>query len=130
MAAVGSRSALLALLCAACTSIAADQRTFEGTEWRVTAINAVPTPVYRISFAGGWVTGVICNRFEAPYQVTRDVLQLNGFSNTERGCSNPEAQFEEWAFAILRKPTRMNWRSERRLILGNRLGSIDLELVR
>jgi hypothetical protein len=44
MAAAVFRIAALALACAACTSIAVDARTFEGTRWRVTAIDAKPTP--------------------------------------------------------------------------------------
>ena len=74
--------------------------------------------------------GNICNGFEAPYRVARDVLQLNGFMSTERGCSNPEAQFEESAFAIVRQPMRLRWNSARRLTLGNRAGSIELKLER
>ena len=135
MAAAGSRLAGFALLCTACTSIHADKRTFEGTRWQVTAINGRPTSpdagwTYQMWFSGGYIRGNICNRFEAPYSVARDVMELHGFMSTERGCSNPEAQFEDWAFAVLHKPMRLNWRSGHRLILANRTGSIDLELVR
>lgn len=134
MVAAGFRSGALAFAVVGCTSIAADQHTFEDTRWRITAINAVATPshnwVYWVRFSGGYMRGNICNRFEAPYTVARDILQLNGFTSTERGCSNPESGFEESAFTILHKPMRINWRSGRRLILGNRWGSIELELER
>jgi heat shock protein HslJ len=135
MAAAGFRNAALALLCAGCTSINATQTTFEGTRWRVTAINGVRTPPhsiwsYPVWFSGGYVRGIICNRFEAPYSTALDILELHGFMSTERGCSNPEADFEDSAFAILHQPMRMNWYSERRLTLGNRRGSIQLELER
>ena len=133
MVVAGFRAASLALLCAGCTSINATQATFEGTRWRITAINAVPTPshnwVYWVQFNGGYIRGNICNRFEAPFVVDRDVIQLNGFMSTERGCSNPEAAFEDSAFAIVRQPMRINWRSGHRLTLGNRVGSIELELA-
>lgn len=133
MAAAGFRAAALPLLCIACTSINATQASFEGTRWHVTSINNVPTPPYRvwpyrIWFSGGFMRGNICNRFEAPYRVTRDSIRLNGFMSTERGCSNPEASFEEQAFAILHQPMRMRWHSERRLTLDNRAGKIELQL--
>ena len=58
MAAAGFRATLLAFLCAGCTSIAADARTFEGTRWHVTAVNGRATPVagdYRIEFKDGGI---------------------------------------------------------------------------
>lgn len=126
MAAAGFRAALLALICAGCTSIHADRRTFEGTNWQVTAINGVRTPPYRIWFGGGYMRGDICNRFEGPFKVARDVLQLTGFMATERGCPGPPMRFEESAFAILHRPMRMRWGSGRRLTLSNGAGAIAL----
>ena len=123
---MGFRTAFLALLCAGCTSIHATQSTFEGTRWHVTSINAAPTPPYRFWFSGGYMRGDICNRFEAPYRVARDVLQLTGFMSTERGCSNPEAQFEESAFAIVRQPMRIRWSGGDRLSLSNTAGRVEL----
>jgi hypothetical protein len=65
MAVADFRSALLALACAACTSIAADARTFEGTRWHVTAINGHATPAasnYHIDFQRGRIGGQFgCN---------------------------------------------------------------------
>ena len=124
------KAALPALLCAACTGIAADSRTFEGTRWHIAAINAVPTPPYPVEFSNGRMSGVICNRFEGPYRVGRDGLQLGGFMSTERGCSNPTMPHEESAFAVLHRPMRLHWRSGHRLTLSNSAGSVDLELVR
>ncbi|HEX6742336.1 MAG TPA: META domain-containing protein [Sphingomicrobium sp.] len=135
MAAAGFRGASLAFLCAACASINARQATFEGSRWRITAINGRPTPPYAVWpypvwFSGSYIRGNICNRFEAPYSVAGDVIELHGFTSTERGCSNPETQFEDSAFAILHRPMRINWRSGHHLSLANRAGSIELELVR
>jgi heat shock protein HslJ len=134
MGAVGFRAPALALLCAACTSIHADQRTFEGTTWRVTAINSVQTPPYRVWpyrvwFSGGYMRGVICNNFQAPYTVAGGFIQLGGMENTERGCDGPTMQLEESAFAIFhRRPMRISWASSRNVTLSNGAGSLDLEL--
>jgi len=130
MVVAGVKAALLALLCAGCASINATQATFEGTRWHVTAINAAPTPTFPVWFSGGYMRGNICNRFEAPYSIACEALELHGFMSTERGCSNPEAAFEQSAFAILHQPMRMHWRSGHHLTLRNATGSIELELER
>jgi heat shock protein HslJ len=136
MDAAACRLAVAALFCAGCTSIHADQRTFEGTSWHMTAINGVRTPPYRVWpyrlwFGGGTMRGVICNNFQAPYIVGDGLIQLSGMQNTERGCDGATMQFEESAFAILRRrPMRMSWVSSRKLTLSNGAGSIDLEVQR
>ena len=124
----GFRFAALALLCASCTSINATKATFEGTSWRIAAINGAPTPPYAVRFRAGFISGVICNRFQAPYTVGSGFMQLGGMENTERGCFDLTGRFEEAAFAILhRRPMRMTWHSARRLSLSNSAGSIELE---
>ena len=55
------------MLVAGCTSIAADARTFDGTEWQVVAIDGQATPRaenYRVRFANGQFGGRFgCNSF-------------------------------------------------------------------
>jgi len=129
MDAAGSRVAGLALLCAGCTSIHATQASFEGTEWRIVAVNGVPAPSYSsVGFRHGFISGMICNNFRGPYSVSGELLRLGGLENTERGCDGPIMQIEESAFATLhRRPLRMTWHSARRLTLSNAVGSIDLQ---
>lgn len=128
MGVAGSRIAALALLFTGCTSIHATEATFEGSEWRIAAVNGVPGPAYSVRFRHGFMSGVICNRFQGPYSVGGGFLHLGGLENTERGCAAPTMQFEESALAILRRrPMRMNWHSGRRLRLSNSAGSITLE---
>ena len=129
MGAAGFRAASLALLCSGCTSIHATQATFEGTEWRIVAVNGAPAPSYSsVGFNHGFISGLICNNFRGPYSVGGGLLHLGGLENTERGCDGPIMQIEESAFAILhRRPIRMSWYSGRRLRLSNAAGSIDLQ---
>lgn len=77
MAAAGSRLLALLPLLAGCTSIAADQRTFESTRWRVTAINGQATPpvdAYSMIFHanGGLAARFGCNLIGGTYRVTDD----------------------------------------------------------
>ena len=131
MAAAGFRAALIALACAACTSIAADARTFENTSWRVTTINGRATPPggdYRIEFKDGRIGGRFgCNHFGGPYAVQRDTLIAREIASTLMGCPEPAASFETQGFAVLHQPMRMNWSSGRALTLSNPAGSIALE---
>lgn len=133
MGAAGFRAPALALVCAACTSIAADARTFEGTDWHVTAINTRPTPAagnYRIGFRNGRIGGQFgCNHFGGEYRVSPDVLTTSAMMMTEMGCTDPAATFESWGISVLQQPMRMSWASSRRLTLSNGAGSIDLELL-
>ena len=138
MAAAGIRSAssaILALLCAACTSIHADQRTFEGTRWRVVAVNSRPTPAaagdYRIEFRDGRIAGRFgCNGFGGPYSVRGDTLVATDVASTLMGCREPSATFESAGFAILRRPMQLNWSSGDRLTLANAAGQIELQSER
>lgn len=145
MAAAGFKPIALALACAACTSINADQRTFTGTDWRVSAINARPTPGgpdYHMQFgARDWRGGFGCNGMTGEYRAGGDHLAIGRSEGarffvgrimaTERDCSaRPDGHFEAEAVAILLQPMRMRWSSERRLMLSNAAGSIELDLER
>jgi heat shock protein HslJ len=131
MAAAGFRLALLGMLCAGCTSIAADARTFEGTRWHVSAINGRATPAagdYRIEFQDGGIGGRFgCNHFGGRYAVAGPALTASAIRSTKMACSDPAARFEGEGFQILNQPMRMNWTSGRRLTLSNASGSIELE---
>ncbi|HEX8841151.1 MAG TPA: META domain-containing protein [Sphingomicrobium sp.] len=133
MGAAGFRTAALALLCAGCTSIAADARTFEDTRWRVTAINRHVTPAavnYAIGFKDGRIGGQFgCNHFGGEYRVAREILTTSAMMMTEMACPDPAMTFESWGTAVLQQPMRMTWSSSRRLTLSNDAGSIDLELL-
>ena len=131
MAAAGSRAALAALLCAGCTSIAADARTFEGTRWHVTAIDGRATPPtgdYRIEFKGGNIGGRFgCNHFGGRYAIRAQTFVVREMRSTMMACSDPAASFEGAGFAILNQPMRIAWPNGRRLTLSNSAGSIALE---
>lgn len=133
MAAAGFRAALIALAGAACTSIAADARTFEGTRWHVTAVNGRATPAtgdYRIEFKAGGIGGRFgCNAFGGRYSVVNDRLVARDVASTLMGCPEPVASFETQAFATLNQPMQMIWSSGRQLTLSNDAGSIALEQV-
>jgi heat shock protein HslJ len=132
VAAAGFKLAFAALACAACTSIAADARTFEGTEWRVTAINGSPTPQtdnYRVNFRNGQFGGRFgCNSFGGAYQLrSSSILSVGPVAVTEMACEGPGMAFENSGFAVLRDPLQINWTSARHLTLSNANGSIQLE---
>ncbi len=134
MAAAGSRFALLAaLLCASCTSIAADARSFEGTRWHVTAIDGRPTPTsgdYRVEFKSGGIGGRFgCNHFGGRFSVKGETLIAREIRSTLMACSDPAASFEGAGFAVINQPMRINWSSGRHLTLSNAAGSIELELI-
>jgi heat shock protein HslJ len=132
-AVAGFRLALLALLVAACTSIAVDARTFDGTRWRVAAIDGRFTPAlgdYRVEFKDGGIGGRFgCNGFGGRYAVAGDLLTASEIRSTMMACSDPAASFESAGFAVLKQPMRINWSSGRRLALSNSAGSIELERV-
>lgn len=131
MAAAGFRGIVLALLCAGCTSIAADARTFEGTRWHVTAINGRTTPVtgrYEVGFRNRQIGGQFgCNHFGGDYRVTRDVMTTSAIRMTMMACMEPAASFESWGGSVLGQPMRMTWTSGEHLTLSNSAGSIALE---
>jgi heat shock protein HslJ len=130
MAAAGFKAAFAAALLTGCVSVNATNATFEGTTWSVVSINGARTPPYLIRFSRSRISGVICNRFGGIYSASHGVMQLGGIKNTERGCSGPIMQFEESAFAVLRRAMRLHWESGRRLTLSNSAGSIELMLAR
>ncbi len=133
MVAAGFRACALALFCAACTSIAADARTFEGTRWHVTAIDDRFTPAlgdYRIEFRNGGIGGRFgCNHFAGRFAVKNDTLIPSEIRSTLMACSDPAASFEIAGFAVVNQPMRVHWSSDRRLSLRNSAGSITLELI-
>ena len=137
MGAAGFRAAALALMCAGCTSIAVDQRSFEGTRWRVTAINGQPTSARGVFFfefeRGSYSARMGCNQARGRYRVEGDALVAFGTMTTEMACDAVPAEpiplmtFEEWGFRVLRAPMRMQWKGETGLTLSNANGSIVLE---
>jgi heat shock protein HslJ len=131
MAAAGFRTALFALALGGCTSIAADARAFEGTHWRVTAINGRSTPVagdYRIEFRNGGIGGRFgCNQFGGRYAVAGETMTTSDVASTLMGCPEPAASLETQGFAILHQPMRWTWISGLKLTLRNSAGSIALE---
>jgi heat shock protein HslJ len=131
MAAAGFRIALSALLCAACTSVAVDARSFEGTRWHVTAINGRTSPPkgdYSVEFKGGGIGGRFgCNQFGGKYAVRGENLVASDIASTLMGCPEPAASFETQGFRVVNAPMRVKWSSDRRLTLSNSAGSIDLE---
>ena len=131
MAAAGFRYAFIALLCVACTSIAPNQRTFDGTHWHVAAINGRPTPPsneYRLEFTRDILSGKFgCNAFGGPYAVKGDIMTAGQIESTLIGCFDPAGSFEHDGFAVLRQPMRLIWSGERRLTLSNSNGAVVLE---
>jgi heat shock protein HslJ len=140
MAAAGIRAAALALACSACTSIHADQRTFDGTRWRVIAIDGHATPPdnrYFIAFGPVGFTGRIgCNTIQGGYRVLGERLVPGMTMATQAACVVDAIgviqpmTYEKWAFGVLRQPMRINWISGQRITLSNAAGSIELERQR
>jgi heat shock protein HslJ len=124
---------MFALLCAACTSIAVDARTFEGTRWHVTAINGRGTPAtgdYHVEFSNGTIGGRFgCNGFGGRYAVSGELMRATEIRSTMMACSDPAASFESAGFAILNQPMRTMWESGRRLRLSNAAGAIDIQQI-
>lgn len=131
MAAAAFRIAALALLAAGCTSIAADRHTFDGTTWRVTAVDGRATPTsgnYSLSFSGGNLGARFgCNHIGGRYTVAGETLTATEVQSTLMGCPEPASTFEREGLAVLGSPMRMNWASGNRLALSNAAGSIELE---
>lgn len=132
MGAVGFRALFgAALLATSCTSIAADQRTFDGTGWRVTSINDRATPGtndYYLTFTASDVGGRVgCNNFGGRYRAAGAKLSVREMRATQMGCAEPAASFESEALGVLSQPMRMDWTSAARLSLANDLGTIALE---
>jgi heat shock protein HslJ len=141
MGAAGFRIAALALLGAGCTSIAADARTFERTQWRVSAINGHATPPsgnFAVSFKDGRIGGQLgCNHFGGAYRVAGDVMTTTAIAMTQMACGAVGdaptislMDYESWGLAVLARPMRLSWYSSQKLTLSNAAGSIDLTLPR
>ena len=115
----------------ACSSIAVDARSFEGTRWHVTAVNGRATPAtgsYRVEFRDGQIGGQFgCNSFGGPVAVSGEVMTAGQIVATQMGCPEPSAYFESSGFTILRQPMRWQWNPGSRLNLTNPAGSISLE---
>ena len=132
MDAAGFKAAALALACAACTSTAVNERTFEGTRWRVTAINgqAAPAAVGFIQFRNGQISGGFgCNNWGGVYSVAGETLIARAASTLKACEDNAIGAFEDQGLAVLRQPMRWTWPSGQRLTLSNAAGSIELERV-
>jgi heat shock protein HslJ len=128
MAAAAFRAATLALACAACTSVMADERTFEGTRWHVTAISGRATPAtvdYHVQFTRNEISGRFgCNGWGGRYAIVGDLMSAGEVRSTMMAC--PEMSFESSGLAVLNRPMQMRW-SGNRLTLSNRAGSTDLQ---
>jgi heat shock protein HslJ len=132
MAAAGFRGAALALVCAACTAVNVDARTFGNTRWHVTAINGRATlagasysllfhPNHTVSARFG------CNFIGGTYRAAGETLAVTGATMTLMGCPEPAASFESQGLSVLRLPMHIDWRSAASLRLANSAGSIELE---
>ena len=131
MAAAVCRAVALALACAACSSIAVDARTFEGTRWRVTAIDGQATPAngdYRMEFQQGQIGGRFgCNGWGGRYSVAGETLTASEVRSTMMACAEPAMTFESRGLAVLQQPMRWTETAGGKLTLSNGAGSIALE---
>jgi heat shock protein HslJ len=130
MAAAGSRLALLAFACAACTSIAADARTFDGTRWQVTAINGRSTPRtgYFVSFSATRISARFgCNAIGGDYRIAGNLLIANDLASTLMGCPEPAATLEQAGMRVLDYPAKIVWHGDGRIALRGDGGAIELE---
>ena len=131
MAAAGFSAAALALVCAGCTSVMADERTFDGTRWHVTAVDGRATPAtgdYHVQFTRNEISGRFgCNGFGGRYAIVGDIITAGEIRSTLMGCPEPAASFESRGFAVLNRPMQIRWTSGRQLTLGNGAGSIALQ---
>jgi len=133
--AAGFRLAFIALFYAGCTNIAADQRSFEGTEWQVVSIDGQPTPRaenYRVQVREGQLGGRFgCNSFSGAYRVSGGTSLIVGpVGATEMACQGPGMEFERRGFEVLQQPMRLDWASSNLVTLSNSAGSITLQLIR
>jgi heat shock protein HslJ len=134
MAAAVFRATALALASAACTTIAADARTFEGTRWHVTAIDGKATPAtgdYRMEFNTGEISGRFGrNGWGGSYAVKGETLTASQVRSTLMACPEPAMSFESRGLAVLREPMRVTWMAGTKLTLSNSAGSIAMERIR
>ncbi|WP_028970562.1 META domain-containing protein [Sphingomonas sp. URHD0057] len=135
MAAAGSRLALLGLVCAGCTNLVFDQRSFEGTQWRITTINVEatdPSSPYPMSFEGGRIHGGFgCNGGSGEYRLAAGQLIVSHVITTERACADlHRQQMEERALHVLRLPMQIGRNPKTGgTILSNGAGSLELAPV-
>ena len=133
-AAVGCRVLFATLLLAGCTSINAGPKSFEGTAWRVAAINGQTTPsndAYRIDFSDGRAGGRFgCNRFSGSYAASGGVIAFGPMIATRMACPDPAMSFENQGLKVMQQSVAMNWTSANRLELSNSTDSIALERIR
>jgi heat shock protein HslJ len=130
--AAGFRSlAGAALGLGACTSIAADHRSFEGTTWLIVAVDGKPGLdglARAIRFQDGMISGSFgCDGFVGQYAVGSDAITVDDFKITERACPEYPDSFDRDGQAVLGSPMKMRWTSASRLTLSNRAGAIALE---
>ena len=134
MAAAVFRLAALALLSSGCTSVNATRASFDGTNWRVIAVNGQVTPAagdYSMEFSRGNVGARFgCNHIGGRYSALGDTLRTFEVHSTLMGCAEPAATFEHQGSMVLTSPMRIAWTGEKRLTLSNSHGAIALELVR
>lgn len=130
MVAAVFRGAALALACAACTSIAVDSRTFEGTYWRVTAIDGEATPPagdYHMNFENGRISGRFgCNGWSGAFAVTGERITAAQVASTKMACPGPAGSFESRGLAVINQPMRWRWGTGQELTLISGAGSISL----
>ena len=133
MAAVDYRVAIAAFACAACTSIAADARSFDGTRWHVLTVNRHVTPAkgdYQIEFRGGRISARFgCNSIGGAYHVEGDKLIASQLISTMMACGAPADGFESAGKGILNAPMKIRTSGNGKIRLSNSVGSIDLQRV-
>lgn len=119
-----------ALASVSCAGFAADVYPFEGSLWRVTAINGEATPhsKYSINFGGNQVTGRLgCNDFGGKLAIKEGKLSISALRATSRTCGDDAAMFEGEGFQVLSQPLRMEWASRDKLTIASESGTMTLE---
>ena len=133
-AVVAFKAVFSTLLLAGCTSINAGPATFEGTNWRVVAIDGEATPPtadYRMEFTGGRAGGRFgCNRFGGTYAAAGNTITFGPMIATRMACPEPAMSFENNGLKVLQQAVALNWSSANRVELSNSAGSIKLERIR
>ena len=131
MAVAGFKNILIgcAMACAPGAGIAADVHPFNGSSWRITAINGDATPsTYTISFGGDMVTGRLgCNDFGGKLKASEANLSISQLRATSQVCGDTAGEFEGAGFALLSQPLRMEWADRDRLTIASSLGTMTLE---
>src|SRR4051812_8514666 len=123
MAAAAYSVALGFVACAACTSIAADARSFEGTRWHVLAVNR-----HTVGFKDGRISARFgCNSIGGSYNASGDLLTAHQLISTKMACGSPADAFEQAGVGILQVSMKVRPSGKGRLRLSNRVGTLDLE---